>query len=116
MLICRKCIFPSPAEAVRRDTFVSGKCESCGEGPVDVRATRALDSEPDTDVFWTPFVVTSDGLVKEPTGPYGMDLFPKRFESLDDFIQFMKRDKTPDTYDGEFILLPVVSRRTHRKP
>ena len=69
---------------------------------------------PDVRVCWTAFTIER-GLLVEATGEYGADKFPVPFAQLEDFIKFLAADQTPYKYDGEFVLLPVVTRRTVRR-
>lgn len=72
------------------------------------------DTRPDVSVRWTAFTIER-GLLIEARGEYDSDKFPGHFTQLEDFLQFIAADQTPYRYDGEFVLLPVVSRRTVRR-
>ncbi len=77
---------------------------------------RKEDAEykPEVRVQWTPFEIQNGHLV-EASGEYGSDKFPVDFKDHADFVKFLEEDQTPFSYDGWYILLPVVRRATVRR-
>lgn len=75
----------------------------------------------DLKLVWRAYRVTEDGLLKEPTrGGYGypQPVFNRDFTGVQDFYSFLQMEPgSPydDRYEGEFVLLPVLTRKVHDK-
>jgi hypothetical protein len=69
-----------------------------------------------TTVRWIPFRVERGLLIRadQDESDHYRDRFPRDFKSLEDFISFMENDPTHNDLDGEYLLLPIIDRRTTR--